>query len=169
MTLPPSRILITGNAGSGKTWLGERLSARLGLPLLHLDDVVWDGPYGGKERAKPEAYAEAERQAADGNWVIEGVYGWLVPAALPRATTFVFVDLPVDECIANLRARGQQGGGDAAAFDRMLEWVAAYPQRTNANSLATHERLFTEFAGPKQRLTSRAEIAAWLEGARPAA
>jgi len=155
-----SRVLITGNAGSGKTWLGERLAARLGVPLFHLDDVVWDGAYGGKERAKP--YAEAERLAAADNWVIEGVYGWLVPAALPRDTAFLFIDLPVDECIANLRARGQQGGGDAAAFDKMLEWVAGYPQRTNANSRATHERLFAEFGGTKHRLTGRAEIADYL-------
>ena len=153
--MTPARILITGNAGSGKTWLGERLSTRLGASLFHLDDVVWDGPYGGKEREKPAAFAEAERLAAAENWVIEGVYGWLVPTALPRATEFVFIDLPVDECIANLRARGQQGGGDAAAFEKMLDWVAGYPTRTNANSRATHERQFTEFPGTKHRLTTR--------------
>jgi len=158
----PSRLLITGNAGSGKSWLAERLSAQYGLPLHRLDDVVWDGAYGGRERDKSDAYAEAERLASGEHWVIEGVYGWLVPAALPRATEFIFIDLPVDECIANLRARGLQGGGTAEAFDRMLEWVAGYPTRTNANSRATHQRLFEQFGGQKYRLSSREELATWL-------
>src|SRR6218665_1129601 len=113
--MTPSRLLITGNSGSGKSWLATRLAAQLNLPLHRLDDVVWAGAYGGKERDKPEAYAEAERLAAGENWVIEGVYGWLVPAALPCTPRFIFIDLPVDECLANLRARGLQGGGTPEA------------------------------------------------------
>lgn len=157
-----SRVVITGNGGSGKTWLAERLAASLEAPLHYLDEVVWIGPYGGKERNKREAYAEVERLASGDQWVIEGVYGWLVPAALSPATDFIFLDLPVDECVANLRARGIQGGGSAEAFGKMLEWVAGYPIRTNANSRATHQRLFEQFDGRGKTLSTRAEVAAWL-------
>ena len=102
------RILITGNSGSGKTWLGERLSERLTVPLVRLDDVYWQDAYGGKERDKQVVFDEVAERATEGSWVMEGVYGWLLPAALPRATEFIFLDLPLDECLDNVRRRGGQ-------------------------------------------------------------
>ena len=36
------RILIIGNSGSGKTWLGNILSQRLKIPLFHMDTIRWD-------------------------------------------------------------------------------------------------------------------------------
>jgi len=152
------RILITGNGGSGKTWLGERLAQRLGLPLVRLDDVYWAGAYGSEGRDKEIVSREVEAHAAGEAWVIEGVYGWLLPAALPRATSFVFIDFPVDECLANLRLRGTQGGGDEASFQSMLDWVAEYPIRTNWNSRSAHRRLWEAFEGSKEILSSRAEV-----------
>jgi adenylate kinase family enzyme len=35
------KILVTGNAGSGKSSLGKRLSGNLNLPLYGLDKIVW--------------------------------------------------------------------------------------------------------------------------------
>ena len=90
------RVLITGNGGSGKTWLGERLSRRLAVPLVRLDDLYWEGAYGGKERDKRVVFDEVVARATEGSWVMEGVYGWLLPAALPSATEFIFLDLPVE-------------------------------------------------------------------------
>ena len=148
------RILITGNGGSGKTWLGERLH----LPLIRLDDVYWAGAYGSQGRDKQIVFREVEARAAGEAWVIEGVYGWLLPAALPRATHFVFIDLPVDECLANLRLRGTQGGGDDASLQSMLDWVAEYPNRNNSNSRSAHLRLWEAFDGSKAVLTTRADV-----------
>ncbi len=36
------RILIIGNSGSGKTWLGRALSERKKLPLFHMDTIRWE-------------------------------------------------------------------------------------------------------------------------------
>lgn len=152
------RVLITGNGGSGKTWLGERLAQRLAVPLVRLDDLNWDGQYGGKERDKRAVFDEVVERAAEGAWVMEGVYGWLLPAALPRATEFIFLDLPVDECLDNVRRRGNQGGGDETAFAALLAWVAEYPTRSNSNSRLTHQRLWDGFGGARQILRSREEV-----------
>lgn len=156
------RVLITGNGGSGKTWLGERLSQRLSVPLVRLDDLYWDGAYGGKERDKRVVFDEVVERAAQGAWVMEGVYGWLLPAALPRATEFIFLDLPVDECLDNVRRRGNQGGGDETAFAALLAWIAEYPKRENANSRLAHQRLWDAFGGTKELLRSRKEIDRYL-------
>jgi len=152
------RVLITGNGGSGKTWLGDRLSQRLSVPLVRLDDLYWDGAYGGKERDKRVVFDEVAERANEGSWVMEGVYGWLLPAALPRATEFIFLDLPVDACLDNVRRRGNQGGGDEAAFAALLAWVAEYPNRTNANSRQAHQRLWDGFERAKSILHSGAEV-----------
>jgi hypothetical protein len=162
------RILITGNGGSGKTWLGERVSQRLSVPLVRLDDLYWDGAYGGKERDKRLVFDEVVERAAQDAWVMEGVYGWLLPAALPRATEFILLDLPVDACIDNVRRRGNQGGGDEAAFAALLAWIAEYPSRENSNSRLAHLRLLDGFGGARQILHSREEVERYL-GLRPTA
>lgn len=152
------RVLITGNGGSGKTWLGERLVQRLSVPLVRLDDLYWDGAYGGKERDKRVVFDEVARRAAEPYWVIEGVYGWLLPAALPRASEFIFLDLPVDACLDNIRQRGNQGSGNEAAFAALLAWVAEYPSRENSNSRLAHQRLWDAFEGTRTILRSREEV-----------
>jgi len=37
------RILIIGNAGSGKTTFAKKLAEKTGLPLIHLDRLYWCG------------------------------------------------------------------------------------------------------------------------------
>jgi adenylate kinase family enzyme len=152
------RVLITGNGGSGKTWLGKQIASRLSLPLTSLDDVYWTDAYGGIARPKEDVFREVEALAGKDAWVIEGVYGWLLPAALPHATEFVFIDLPVADCLANVRSRGKQRAESDASFQSMFDWVAEYPNRTNLNSRLAHRRLWDEFAGKKEILTSRSDV-----------
>jgi len=152
------RLVITGNGGSGKTWLGEQIARRASVPLIRLDDVYWAGAYGGEGRDKPTVFCDVQALADGEAWIIEGIYGWLLPAALPRATHFVFNDLPLEDCLANLRARGEQGGGDAAAFQTMLDWVAGYPIRSNVYSRSHHRGLWDQFAGNKILLADRADV-----------
>lgn len=162
-----SRVLIMGNGGAGKTHLASRLGSILSRPVTHLDDLHWmPGQYGqARDRAERDALARAACAADE--WVIEGVYGQLIDLAAPRATMLIWLDLPEDECIANIRQRGQQGGGAAEAMDELLNWVAAYrARRNNWNCFETHERLFVAFPRPKRRLCGRGEIDEFLHSAR---
>ena len=104
-------------------------------------------------------------KADEETWVIEGVFGWLANEALPRATALIWLDVPIEECIANVKARGQKSGGDAASFAALIEWVADYQVRTNANSRTAHERAFGAFAGHRVKVTSRTEMADLLNSA----
>lgn len=99
-------------------------------------------------------------------WLMEGVYGWLVNAVLSRVTALVWIDLPEEECIANVRARGIQGGSEES-FRELIEWVREYRQRENSStSYSSHQKLFDACTGSKVILKSRADIAAYTESIR---
>jgi adenylate kinase family enzyme len=162
-----SRTVILGNSGSGKSWLAEQLAKSIGNPTTDLDSIHWL-PGGFNARRDPAmAVAMVREVAANERWTLEGVYGWLAQPALPRATALILLDIDDAECVANVRARGIRRGGDEAAFAELLDWVAHYRTRQNANSLEGHARLFEAFQGPKCRMTSRTEIASQLEKIGP--
>jgi adenylate kinase family enzyme len=120
------RILIIGNSGSGKSWLAERLGDACSVAPTDLDTIRWIGP---GYRLRREAIAIVRQIAQAEQWIIEGVYGWLAQAALPRVTCLIWLDLPVEGCIANLTERGVRGGGDRASFSALLESTRDYEGR----------------------------------------
>jgi adenylate kinase family enzyme len=73
------RILVTGNAGSGKTTLAAEIGRAFSLPVFCLDQVVWRAGW------KPTPKAERERllrELADQpRWVLDGVSSVLAAAA----------------------------------------------------------------------------------------
>lgn len=152
-----------GNGGAGKTWLAVQLDGALALPVVQLDDLHWEPGYTGIARDKQLVAELVQKAAEDDEWIIEGVYGWLAHIALPRATMLIWLDLPEAECIENMKRRGLQGEETVEAFEGQLRWVAEYRVRTNANSFKAHSQLFSAYCGPKALLTSRLQIAHFLE------
>lgn len=156
------RTLIIGNAGSGKTWLAGQLAALSGLPVIHLDELRWTPGQYGKARDNQLVMDEVAKAAGAEAWLMEGVFGWLAKVAIGRATQLIWLDLPEDECLANVRARGIQGGGSQADFEALLTWVSEYRLRTNSSCFAAHLQLYEAFAGAKARLTGRSEMAGYV-------
>lgn len=87
------RVLVTGNAGSGKStlcaWLGERLE----LPVFGLDQVVWQE---GWVPTPKERRAELEQELLGRpEWIIDGVSSRVARAA----DLVVFLDVPRPVCL----------------------------------------------------------------------
>lgn len=95
-----------------------------------------------------------------GSWKVSTVGSRAV--ALPRVTEMIWIDLPVDECLRNIQARGIQGNGTEKAFRDLLKWVEDYSTRRDANSYAAHRHLFELFSGSKTRIKNRKDMAALL-------
>ncbi len=153
------RVLIMGNGGSGKTWLARRIADRLRHPVTHLDDIHWEpGGYGvARDRTLRDEMVAAA--AEKDRWIMEGVYGQLVNMVLKRVTALIWIDLPEEECSANVKARGIQGGGTQTQFIGLIKWVAEYRTRTNNwNSFEAHARLYSAFTGSKWLLSNRAAV-----------
>jgi adenylate kinase family enzyme len=153
------RILIFGNGGTGKTWLAREISSILRRPATHLDDLRWLPSQYGVARDNRLVFNEVVEAGKADRWLMEGVYGWLADAVLHRATSLIWIDLPEEECVANITARGIQGGGSEETFRELIDWVREYRERENSsNSYTSHKKLFDAFMGNRVLLKSRSEI-----------
>jgi len=156
-----SRVVIIGNSGSGKSTLAQELARRIGAPAIDLDHIHWQDNVGAKrqDQLATDMVVEAAKMP---RWIIEGVYGWLAAAALPFATSLIWLDLPWTLCREGLSRRGPWKGASADEHEAFLRWAEAYWQRQTPSSFSGHLMLFENFAGPKLRLRSRPEIDALL-------
>lgn len=112
------RVAVIGCGGAGKTVLARRLSARLGLPLTHLDDLYYGDP--------PVPFETAQRAVVDGDrWIIDGNYASTLPMRLARADTVIFLDLPAWVCLWGIAARRRRGEPNRINWP-FLRYVAGY-------------------------------------------
>lgn len=158
------RTIIMGNSGSGKTTLATRLAMATGGQHVALDDIYWDGPAGIKKRVEPVAKQMTVAVADGTSWVIEGVFGWLVDVAIPRATALIWLDLPWAECKAGLETRGPQYSPSLAEYDALLGWAEQYWSRQSSSSAAGHAKIFDAFPGHKLLMRNRFGVAAFAQG-----
>ena len=103
MSVPP-RLLVTGNAGSGKTTLAAALASDLGVPHVELDGLY----HGlGWTPADPDTFRTQVRLAtAEPAWVIDGNYTSIVGQILrDRAGLVIALDLPRRRVMARITRR----------------------------------------------------------------
>jgi adenylate kinase family enzyme len=88
------RIVVYGVTGSGKTTLGRRLAAELGLRHIELD-ALYHGPNWRPATAEEfVSRIEAAVAASPQGWVADGNYGVARAVLLPRADTVIWLRLP---------------------------------------------------------------------------
>ena len=100
------RFYIVGIAGSGKTTVSRTIARRLGITHVELDALFhgpnWSLPPAGEFDA---ASGDDRARRAD-DWVVDGNYRSRVGGyLLERATTIVWLDLPLHVCIARVWCR----------------------------------------------------------------
>jgi adenylate kinase family enzyme len=156
-----SRILIYGNAGSGKSTMACEAAHERGIPHLDLDAIAWGAVAVRRPLAESVALLDAY-VAAHPEWVIEGCYGDLVEAALPHASELRFLNPGVEVCVAHCHRRPWEPSKfpSREAQDRMLEtlvaWVKEYETRADEYGLARHRAIFDAFEGPKREIMTTA-------------
>lgn len=87
----PSRALIAGVSGSGKSSLCRRLSRQLGLAYVELDSLF----HGPNWSVLPTFELEVERFIAGDRWVTEWQYDGVRERLLARTQLLIWLDYPL--------------------------------------------------------------------------
>lgn len=159
------RVLVIGPCGSGKSTLSRELAPRLGLPLVHMDQLGWQA--GWVETGKAEIAARLDAVLTQDSWLIEGNYGSLLAPRLARADTVVYLDFPIRLCLWRLarrilayrgRTRPDMPEGCPERFDPAFFWYVA---NWNRGPRLRTEAQLAGYRGTLVRLADPAALARW--------
>ena len=98
------RVLVIGMAGSGKSTFSRALSARTGLPVIHLDVHYWKP--GWVKPSEDEWRATQRSLLAGDAWIADGNDLDTLELRLGRADTVVLLDTPWWTCATRAFMRG---------------------------------------------------------------
>lgn len=162
---PMRRVLIIGPCGSGKSTLARELATRVGLPLVHMDQLGWQA--GWIETEKAELNDRLAEVVAQETWLIDGNYGSTLAVRLKRADMVIYLDFPISLClwrlarrivIHNGSARSDMPEGCPERFDAAFFW---YVMNWNSGPRVRTKAELAGYAGNVIRLTSPAMLAEW--------
>ncbi len=91
------KIIVIGNAGSGKTTFSKALAEKLNLPLVHLDKIFWCGKWHHISRESFDKILDEELQKD--SWIIDGNFNRTLPRRLKECDTVFYFDLPTISCL----------------------------------------------------------------------
>ena len=122
------RVLVIGGNGSGKTTFSKKLAEKTGLPLVHLDKILWRGnwEYLSREEFYPLLDAELQKE----EWIIDGNYEYTLERRLRFCDTVFYFDFPTAACLFGVterviknygKTRDDMGGNCPDRFD--FEWI----------------------------------------------
>jgi hypothetical protein len=130
------------------------------LKHLDLDTLAWIPTVPPRRKALADSKQEIDAfLRSSASWVIEGCYADLIEMALPQATEIIFMDLPVDACIANARQRPwephkyESKKAQDDNLNMLIDWISRYAEREDTFSRSAHVGLFESFSGKKTRYT----------------
>jgi adenylate kinase family enzyme len=160
--------MVVGSGGAGKPTVAREVGARLGLPVVHLDEHFWRP--GWVEIPRDEWDGVVRALAAADRWVMDCNYSGKIDVRLVRADAVVLLDLPRLLCLSRvlrrwLRYRGETRpdmtpGCPERLTGEFVRWIWTYPGRPRERILAAVDAAGAR--GRLVRLRSPAGVRRWL-------
>ena len=167
---------MVGTSGSGKTLVAEALAAKLGIPYICNDAILWRADW--QPTAHDEAYAEFDAATRAEAWTFDGNLGKADydQLVLSRCDTLVWLDLPFWQVIWGVTRRTtgraitkeQLWHGNTERWralfsrDSMIWWsVKTFSRRRRSYAALFEDDAYADRA--RIRLSSRREVNEWLE------
>ncbi len=131
-----------GCGGAGKSTFSRQLSARTGLPVIHLDTLYWK-PGWTPTPAEDWSRLVGELLSRDA-WIMDGNYGGTMDLRLSSCDTVIFLDRSRLACLCGVlrrrfqsRARPDQAAGCPERLSwEFLRWVWSYRRLRRPGILA---------------------------------
>ena len=137
------KVMIMGCPGSGKTTLARKLSAKLNLPLVHLDVLNWRDCWQAISMEEFDALLLQEVQKEV--WIIDGNYHRTIPLRLEQCDTVIYLDYSRMTCLFGViqrvlkgygKSRPDMGGNCPERFDfSFLKFVWDFNRNNRKNYL----------------------------------
>ena len=92
-------------------------------------------------------------------WAIEGCYTDLLELAEEYSNEIIFMDLPVDACVSNAKARPwephkyETKQAQDANLAMLIDWIKQYTGREDMPSETAHREFYNNYCGKKKRFT----------------
>ena len=86
------RILVTGNAGAGKSTVSRQISELLNIHVYGLDKIVWRSRW--QRTSLSQCRSKVTRVLERNQWIVDGV----CLRAIKTADVIIFLDLPRYRC-----------------------------------------------------------------------
>jgi adenylate kinase family enzyme len=160
-----TRIILLGGAGGGKTTLARRLGQRTGAAVVVLDEI-WQGHWTADD--VPAFRALVEKTHAGEAWISDGNFALATfDLRLPRADLVVWLDRPRLPAAWRAIARTLRPGETHRFADlpKVLRFIRDFDRVNRPRIEAARLKHGPEV--PVVRLTSDAEIAAFVDGLNP--
>lgn len=118
------RIMIIGCSGAGKSTLARALKEKLGLPLVHLDQLWWKK--GWRHVTREEFDSRLAMALNMDRWIIDGNYSRTIMSRLEKCDTVIYLDFNRWLCLWGMcqrvlgnygKVRPDMGGGCPERFD----------------------------------------------------
>lgn len=123
---PPTRIMVYGVTGAGKSTLARVIAHRTGLPGVFIDDLTWQP---GWVPVPPDEQRRIIGEVCGRDrWVIDHGYGAWIDLPLARVDLIVGLDYPrllslarlVRRCLTNLVTRRTLCNGNTESLGNLL-------------------------------------------------
>lgn len=87
------KLFIYGVSGSGKSYLSKKISEKLDIGHLDLDDIFWKEKYDLQNSEKEFKVKLSDFIKKNKSWVIEGVFTSNVDKAIKSSDKVIFLDM----------------------------------------------------------------------------
>ena len=128
-----NKIMIVGPSGAGKSCFSKKLADILKLPLYHLDNIWWkeDKTHISREDFDGELYKILKND----KWIIDGDYSRTYEMRMNACDTIIFLDYPLDLCLAGAKERIGKKRDDLPWIEDELdaefkEWIINWQKDT---------------------------------------
>lgn len=161
------RIVIIGCPGSGKTTLALQLKEKLGLPVVHLDQLWWKD--GWHHISREEFDEQLDMALNMDRWIIDGDYGRTIQKRLAKCDTVIYLDFDRNVCLRSallrtLRNRGKVRPHMAKDCKEHIDWdFIRYIWNYNKNNRVRNNTYLAQARHAKRiTLKNRKEVNTFL-------